>query len=296
MCVHRKKLSGRICAAALGRRDFMARSSKSRVLTDREEIRNWAEERQARPSCVRGTGGDNDIGMIRLDFPGYTGENSLEEISWDDWFNKFEERNLALLVQDETAGGQKSNFNKLVSRETAKAAEEVGRSRQGRGRARVRAGGVRSRRTRSQSRGARRSSWRSRSASRRASGTSSRRTRRSSESGSSRRTRSSGSSRSRRSSTRSSGSSRSGRASNRTSRSSTSRRRSRRKASSRRSSGRSPSVRSGGSRSRARRGSRSTSSGRKSSRGTSSARRQRGSEVEMVCIEKPVRGGRKRAA
>jgi hypothetical protein len=57
--------------------------------------------------------------MIRLDFPGYSGGDSLQEISWDDWFEKFDERGLALLVQDKTARGQKSNFNKLVNRETA---------------------------------------------------------------------------------------------------------------------------------------------------------------------------------
>lgn len=56
----------------------------------------------------------------RLDFPGYTGEESLEEISWDDWFRKFDENGLALMVQDSTAAGEKSNFNKIVSRETAK--------------------------------------------------------------------------------------------------------------------------------------------------------------------------------
>src|SRR5581483_5644211 len=94
-------------------------SASSRPLTDHDEIRRWAEERNARPSCVRRTGGKNDVGMIRLDFPGYSGEDSLEEISWDEWFEKFDESNLALLVQDHTAGGEKSNFNKLVSQETA---------------------------------------------------------------------------------------------------------------------------------------------------------------------------------
>src|SRR4051812_4736694 len=98
----------------------MARSSaSSKALTDHDEIRRWAEQRNASPSCVRNTGGSNDVGMIRLDFPGYSGEGSLEEISWDDWFQKFDESGLALLVQDRTASGQKSNFNKLVSRETA---------------------------------------------------------------------------------------------------------------------------------------------------------------------------------
>jgi len=88
-------------------------------LTDHEEIRQWAEERGGTPSCVRGTGNRGDIGMLRLDFPGFTGADSLQPISWEDWFEKFDERGLALLVQEKTGRGQKSNFNKLVSRETA---------------------------------------------------------------------------------------------------------------------------------------------------------------------------------
>ena len=52
--------------------------------------------------------------MIRLDFPGYSGADSLEEISWDEWFEKFDENGLALIYQEKTAEGQTSNFNKLV--------------------------------------------------------------------------------------------------------------------------------------------------------------------------------------
>jgi hypothetical protein len=96
-------------------------------MTDHEEIRQWAEERGATPSCVRGTGGKGDTGMIRLDFPGYSGAQSLQKISWDDWFQKFDENNLALIVQDSTARGQKSNFNKLVSRETAESGRRAGK-------------------------------------------------------------------------------------------------------------------------------------------------------------------------
>ncbi len=94
-------------------------SSSSRMMTDHDAIRNWAEERRAQPACVRGTGGREDAGMIRLNFPGYSGEDRLEPISWDDWFGKFDENQLALVVQDETAGGERSHFNKLVSREAA---------------------------------------------------------------------------------------------------------------------------------------------------------------------------------
>jgi hypothetical protein len=96
----------------------MASKASSRVLTDHDEIREWAEERGARPSEVKRTHTDDNVGIIRLDFPGYSGEDSLEEIEWDEWFDKFDDNNLALIVQDETAGGEKSNFNKIVSRDT----------------------------------------------------------------------------------------------------------------------------------------------------------------------------------
>lgn len=89
----------------------------SKTTTDHNVIRTWAEERGAHPACVKDTGDKSDIGMIRLDFPGFGGESSLQEISWDDFFQKFDANNLALVYQDETAGGQKSNFNKLVKRE-----------------------------------------------------------------------------------------------------------------------------------------------------------------------------------
>jgi ferritin-like metal-binding protein YciE len=108
-------------SSASGKRSSRATAGSAHPLTDHDEIRSWAEERGAEPACVRGTGGKGDIGMIRLDFPGYSGEESLEHISWDGWFEKFDERRLALLVQDTTRSGEASNFNKLVSRETAQA-------------------------------------------------------------------------------------------------------------------------------------------------------------------------------
>ena len=54
--------------------------------------------------------------IIHLDVPGYSGEGSLQELSWEEWFEKFDDADLALLVQDRTEAGERSNFNKLVSR------------------------------------------------------------------------------------------------------------------------------------------------------------------------------------
>jgi hypothetical protein len=97
-------------------------SSRARILVDHDEIRRWAEARGGMPAYVKGTGrGKNDLGVLRIDFPGYSGEGKLVPIDWDDWFAKFDASNLALVVQDKTANGELSRFNKLVSRDTLEA-------------------------------------------------------------------------------------------------------------------------------------------------------------------------------
>jgi hypothetical protein len=92
----------------------------SKTTTNHDEIRKWAEERGGKPSAVKGTGEGEDVGVLRIDFPGFRGENRLEEISWEEFFAKFDENELALVYQDETASGEKSYFSKLVKRENTK--------------------------------------------------------------------------------------------------------------------------------------------------------------------------------
>ncbi|WP_437309314.1 lipocalin/fatty-acid binding family protein [Sorangium sp. So ce388] len=91
-----------------------ANSSKTTI--DHDEIRQWAESRGGRPATVKSTEKSGEPGILRIDFPGYSGEGTLEEIAWDDFFAKFEESNLAFVYQEKTADGQPSNFSKLVSR------------------------------------------------------------------------------------------------------------------------------------------------------------------------------------
>lgn len=68
---------------------------------------------------MKGTGDQDDAGLLRIDFPGYSGQDSLEKIPWEEFFEKFDERGLAFLHQDKTEDGKESRFFKLVSRETA---------------------------------------------------------------------------------------------------------------------------------------------------------------------------------
>ncbi|QRK11454.1 hypothetical protein JQX13_16090 [Archangium violaceum] len=105
-------------------------TKSSRVTIDHEEIRNWAEARCGRPSVVTGTGKGDETGILRIDFPGYAGRGTLEPITWDEFFAKFEESKLAL-VYSAHAHGHRSNFNKLIARETVdlETGEKVGPSR-----------------------------------------------------------------------------------------------------------------------------------------------------------------------
>jgi hypothetical protein len=92
------------------------KTSESLVTVDHDTIREWAVARGGKPAHVKAAGSKSDPGILRIDFPGYSGANRLEEISWDDFFKAFEENDLALVYQEETAEGDRSNFNKLVSR------------------------------------------------------------------------------------------------------------------------------------------------------------------------------------
>ena len=84
--------------------------AEAKTTTDHETIRRWADSRGANPAKVKGTGDRNDVGLLRLDFG--RPEENLEAITWEEFFDEFEESNLALLYQDEPD----SRFSKLVRR------------------------------------------------------------------------------------------------------------------------------------------------------------------------------------
>ncbi len=88
----------------------------AKTTQDHEEIRQWAEARGGKPAVVAATESKDQTGIIRLMFPNAPNHNddALEEIAWDEWFEKFDESGLQLTYQEKTADGQKSDFNKLT--------------------------------------------------------------------------------------------------------------------------------------------------------------------------------------
>ena len=88
----------------------------AKTTKDHDEIRKWAEARGGKPAVVAATEDQDETGILRLMFPDAPNHNdgALEEISWDEFFEKFDESGLELTYQEKTAEGQTSDFNKLT--------------------------------------------------------------------------------------------------------------------------------------------------------------------------------------
>ena len=62
---------------------------------DHQKIKDWATKRDAVPAKIKGTGKDDDEGVLRIHFPQKSQNNEdFEEIEWDEFFENFEENNL----------------------------------------------------------------------------------------------------------------------------------------------------------------------------------------------------------
>jgi len=93
----------------------------AKATTDHDTIRKWVEQRGGHPAHVKKTGRRRDPGVLRIDYPGFSGEDTLEPIEWDEFFSAFDKNKLAFLYQ-----GGRSRFSKLVDRKTVK---ETGRAK-----------------------------------------------------------------------------------------------------------------------------------------------------------------------
>jgi hypothetical protein len=91
------------------------------VTTNHDVIRRWAEARGAVPATVVGTEHDGRPGVLTFDFPPLGDNDRLRHISWDEWFEVFDRRELNFLFEDRLADGRQSNFFRLESPEREEA-------------------------------------------------------------------------------------------------------------------------------------------------------------------------------
>src|SRR5688572_28674129 len=67
----------------------------SQVTTDHDEIRRIVEAKGGRPACVQGPESGGSC-LLRIDYPGGAGGERLEPMDWEEFFQVFDESNLAM--------------------------------------------------------------------------------------------------------------------------------------------------------------------------------------------------------
>jgi hypothetical protein len=89
------------------------------ITTDHDTIKQWAHRHKGKPAAVDSTHKGGDVGIVRIMFPKSkrSEHESLVEISWDEFFQEFEQRKLALIYEPH------SMFSKLVGRDSVEARE-----------------------------------------------------------------------------------------------------------------------------------------------------------------------------
>ena len=92
-------------------------SGETKVTTNHEEIRRWASDRGGRPVMLQHDLANPRAAELQIDLLFHKYDDRKKEVSWDDFFARFEGDQLALVYQTETEGGKLSRFARIVRRE-----------------------------------------------------------------------------------------------------------------------------------------------------------------------------------
>ena len=92
----------------------------AKTLTERDDIRQWAEARGGNPMLMDTPDGTGTRTLLQLTFgqdaintDGNEGPDRIggfQLVGWEDWFAALEENKLALRVSDDPAGGNEAEF------------------------------------------------------------------------------------------------------------------------------------------------------------------------------------------
>jgi len=72
-------------------------------------IRQWADQRSALPATIPGADADDRPTVLRFDFEG-GGDEDLRPISWDDWFEVFDGRDLVFIYMEPSEGEERNTY------------------------------------------------------------------------------------------------------------------------------------------------------------------------------------------
>ena len=92
----------------------------AKILTNRDEIRQWAEARGGNPMLMDTPDGTGTRTLLQLTFgqhaintdgnEGPVRIGGFQLVGWDEWFDALDKSQLALRVSDDPAGGNEAEF------------------------------------------------------------------------------------------------------------------------------------------------------------------------------------------
>lgn len=78
---------------------------EGRVTNDRKMIKEWVEMRNGRPAVARQSSGTDTTEVLNIAFPELDDHTTFTEITWDEFFEKLDEKRLAFLYRDQEKNG-----------------------------------------------------------------------------------------------------------------------------------------------------------------------------------------------
>jgi hypothetical protein len=83
---------------------------EGKVTTDKKAIKEWIEERKGWPAVQIKTNGNRKENILWVGFPEASTHKNLQKITWEEFFEKFDQEQLTFLYQDASLNGEQSQF------------------------------------------------------------------------------------------------------------------------------------------------------------------------------------------
>ncbi|MFC7045198.1 hypothetical protein ACFQH6_07055 [Halobacteriaceae archaeon GCM10025711] len=92
-------------------------AGEQRATTNHALIRNWVDDHDGYPAHRAKSEGQGDSGLLRLGFRAVDDQESLTEITWDQFFEEFEAESLVFVYHDDVPDHAADEYTKLVERD-----------------------------------------------------------------------------------------------------------------------------------------------------------------------------------
>lgn len=86
----------------------------SKITSLHDEIRTWVKARGGKPEII--TSHTNNKRQLKIEFNNHKPSDTHHAISWEEFFNFFDNNNLLFLYQETTLAGVQSRFYKFIEK------------------------------------------------------------------------------------------------------------------------------------------------------------------------------------